>query len=99
MASNKHTLSRISQIKYFKIYPSNALFKDPAITFFDRMASVRDKCLEATDKEKPSTTEYSLDILEQLVAAEENYYANILLKCLKLCTSAFCEFLVRFFLI
>lgn len=63
--------------------------QDPAITFFDRLASDGGKLLDQTAKEKSSTTEYSLDALDQLIASEENYYANILLKCLKLCTTAF----------
>lgn len=29
------------------------------------------------------------DLLEQLISNEENYIANILLKCLKLCPTAF----------
>lgn len=68
--------------------------EDPAITFFDRMATIGGKFPDNSDnKEKSNTNEYTLDILDQLVAAEENYYANILLKCLKMCSTAFgmCE--------
>lgn len=63
---------------------------DPAITFFDRMASVGGNFPDKSDnKEKSTGNEYTADILEQLVASEENYYANILLKCLKMCATAF----------
>lgn len=65
------------------------ILKDPAITFFDRLASDGGKLLDETTTEKTTTNEYSLDVLDQLVASEENYYANVLLKCLKLCTTAF----------
>lgn len=63
---------------------------DPAITFFDRMASVGGNFPDNSDnKQKSTANEYTMDILEQLVASEENYYANILLKCLKMCATAF----------
>lgn len=68
---------------------SSFIEKDPAITFFDRLASDGGKMLDQPTKDTPTTTEYSLDVLDQLVASEENYYANVLLKCLRLCTTAF----------
>lgn len=45
--------------------------------------------LENPNKEQADANDYSMDVLEHLVASEENYYANVLLKCLKLCPSAF----------
>lgn len=37
----------------------------------------------------PNTEANGMVMLEQLISNEENYTANILLKCLKLCPSAF----------
>lgn len=64
------------------------ILKDPAIRFFDNMANQNDN--QTNDeifqtKNDPNGT----DLQEQLIANEENYIANILFKCLKLCPSSF----------
>lgn len=74
---------------------------DPTMSFFDRMASV--KLSEPTSQLSCSSTTANIanerippkpdppnaDYLERLVSNEENYYAHILVKCLKICPSVF----------
>lgn len=42
-----------------------------------------------TELASPNNEVNGMIMLEQLISNEENYTANILLKCLKLCPSAF----------
>lgn len=70
---------------------------DPALSFFDQMASVRStsppfSSMMTTIADEPIATKQdpaNADYLERLVASEENYFAFILLKCLKICPSVF----------
>lgn len=64
------------------------LKQDPAITFFDKMASGQSPQI-TNNLQILKDDENSIVILERLISNEENYYANILLKCLKLCPSLF----------
>ncbi|KAG4065560.1 hypothetical protein HA402_013330 [Bradysia odoriphaga] len=66
---------------------SDSECNDPAIKFFDKMASELNNQgnVESLFQNDDDTDE----LLEQLIANEENYIANILLKCLKFCPSSF----------
>lgn len=66
------------------------LLQDPAIKFFDKMADDLNnhgnvESLFQNDDDKD-------ELLEQLIANEENYIANVLLKCLKFCPNSFGAF-------
>lgn len=86
-----------------------SLINDPAMSFFDRMASVRSSSpplsslatTVADEQVPPKQDPSNADYLERLVSSEENYYAFILLKCLKICPSVFgkavCMFVCFFF--
>lgn len=107
--SNANSESETSSIEILKALTShmtaaststtieNAQSNDPAMSFFDRMASVRSNAtppssittIVASDKIPPKSDPTNADYLDRLVSSEENYFAFILLKCLKICPSVF----------
>lgn len=62
------------------------LFQDSKIDFFNRILQYNDGFNEGNSK---MCEQSSCELLSQLISAEENYIANVLLKCLKLCPNAF----------
>lgn len=56
---------------------------DSSMAFFDKMASIA----QSSDIKSDA----NIDHLEKMISTEENYFAFILLKCLRLCPSIFGE--------
>lgn len=77
------------------------IFQDPTIKFFDKMADELNN--HVNDDSSFQNNDDKEELLDQLIANEENYIANILLKCLKFCPSSFGDekfyFLFTIFLI
>lgn len=63
----------------------HAADQDPTMAFFDKMATI--STLTAENNVKNDNT--NIDHLEKMISTEENYFAFILLKCLRLCPSIF----------
>lgn len=61
---------------------------DPTIKFFDNMASGQ----PLYNQNNSYNQLEGIELLEQLIYDEENNFANILLKCIKLCPSSFGQF-------
>lgn len=61
--------------------------QDPTIDFFDKLVILND--FEDANKKAANSEQSGCDLLEQLICNEENYIANVLLKCLKLCPNSF----------
>lgn len=60
--------------------------QDPTIDFFDKMVFSNEF---VNDRAAPISDQSGTDLLDQLISNEENYIANVLLKCLKLCPNSF----------
>lgn len=62
--------------------------RDPSMAFFDKLTSVQPNNVDNNTKIEETETN-NTEYLEKMITNEENYFAFILLKCLKLCPSIF----------
>lgn len=59
---------------------------DPSINFFDNLVN------QFHNRQQQGTTGYdSIELLQRLIHEEENFMANIMIKCIKICPSVFGE--------
>lgn len=68
--------------------------RDPSMAFFDKLASVQSSNVDNNTKIEQTETNNN-EYLEKMITNEENYFAFILLKCLKLCPSIFGKILTE----
>lgn len=95
-----HQFGTFADLSMATATPANA-DDEPTIDFFDKLVVASSVVASGVVVDKPmpppvaAASSDSNELLNQLVVNEENYVANVLLKCLKLCPSAFDVAVVR----
>lgn len=89
--SDGNSDSDTSSIEILKALTTNSFqiadvtLKDPALSFFDKLvaneATLADASINAGN--------VNVDYLDKLVKCEENYFFNILVKCMRICPTVF----------